>query len=132
MGFRKVPPLAVGAMERISTYHWPGNVRELENAVERALILSRGEPLIFSELPFPSSEKSEPLAWAIDAEVPNLDVVISKHIREVLKMTEGRVEGKGGAAELLGVNPGTLRHRMRKLGIPFGRVATKGKYKKIM
>jgi DNA-binding protein Fis len=31
------------------------------------------------------------------------------------------VEGKEGAAELLGVNPGTLRHRMRKLKIPFGR-----------
>jgi DNA-binding protein Fis len=45
----------------------------------------------------------------------------------VLKVTSGRVEGKGGAAELLGINPGTLRHRMRKLQIPFGRksVSTK-------
>jgi DNA-binding protein Fis len=39
----------------------------------------------------------------------------------VLKVTNGRVEGKEGAAELLGINPGTLRHRMRKLQIPFGR-----------
>lgn len=49
------------------------------------------------------------------------DQVMGRHIRNVLKMTGGKVEGPGGAAELLGLNPGTLRHRMRKLGIPFGR-----------
>jgi hypothetical protein len=42
-------------------------------------------------------------------------------------MTGGRVEGQGGAAELLGVNPGTLRHRMRKLGIAFGRMEMRNK-----
>jgi formate hydrogenlyase transcriptional activator len=49
--------------------------------------------------------------------------VIAGHIRKVLHSCEGRIEGQGGAAELLAVNPGTLRHRMRKLGIPFGRKA---------
>jgi transcriptional regulator with GAF, ATPase, and Fis domain len=50
-----------------------------------------------------------------------LDVVIGNHIKNALEKTRGKVEGKGGAAELLGVNPSTLRHRMRKLSIPFGR-----------
>ena len=45
----------------------------------------------------------------------------AQHIRQVMKMANGKIEGKNGAAEILGINPATLRHRMRKLGIPFGR-----------
>ena len=51
----------------------------------------------------------------------NLDRVMSAHIQKVLNMTGGRVEGTQGAARLLGVHPRTLQHRMKKLGIPFGR-----------
>ena len=51
----------------------------------------------------------------------SLDAVMAGHIRKALAMAEGKVEGKGGAAELLGVNPRTLRNRMKRLGIPFGR-----------
>ena len=48
-----------------------------------------------------------------------LDDVVATHIRRVLGLTGGKIHGPGGAGELLGVNPNTLRHRMRKLGIPF-------------
>ena len=51
----------------------------------------------------------------------NLDAVISNHIRRVLEVANGRVHGKGGAAELLGINPSTLRCKMNQLGIPYGR-----------
>lgn len=47
--------------------------------------------------------------------------MISYHIRRMLKMTKGKINGPDGAAKLLGINPGTLRHRMKKLGIPFAR-----------
>ncbi len=50
-----------------------------------------------------------------------LDEVVSKHMRRWLKRTGGKVHGPGGAAELLGVNPSTLRNRMNKLGIQYGR-----------
>jgi DNA-binding NtrC family response regulator len=50
-----------------------------------------------------------------------LNEVMSQHIRRVLEMTKGKVHGKGGAAELLGINPSTLRNRMNQLGIPYGR-----------
>jgi hypothetical protein len=49
--------------------------------------------------------------------------VMDEHIRRVLEAVEGRVEGPGGAAEVLDMNPSTLRHSMRRLGIPFGRKA---------
>lgn len=50
-----------------------------------------------------------------------LDAVISAHIRRVLERAGGKIHGPGGAGELLGVNPNTLRSKMRKFGIPFGR-----------
>jgi DNA-binding NtrC family response regulator len=108
-------------------YHWPGNVRELENAVERALILSRGEPLVFDDIapkidkipPDPSFPFSAPLP-----EIQDLNALTSQHIRRTLDLCKGRVEGENGAARRLNIHPSTLRKRMRKLGIPFGRSAT--------
>ena len=127
MGMGEMPSLAQGAIERLMVYPWPGNVRELENAVERALILSRGEPMAFGDLQAPkkNSNAVEPvLAPHLEGEdTQALDEVVSTHIRRVLEMTEGRIGGEGGAARLLKINPSTLRKRMRKLGIPFGRKA---------
>ena len=57
---------------------------------------------------------------AADAAV-ELDRVVTNHIEKVLQMTDGKIHGPGGAGELLGVNPNTLRTRMRKLGIRFGK-----------
>ncbi|HUJ89660.1 MAG TPA: helix-turn-helix domain-containing protein, partial [Syntrophorhabdales bacterium] len=53
-----------------------------------------------------------------------LEEMEALHIRRTLEMTRGRIEGKDGAAVLLGINPSTLRARMRKLRIPFGRKQT--------
>jgi DNA-binding protein Fis len=50
-----------------------------------------------------------------------LDHVVSKHVQSVLQKTNGKINGKNGAAELLGINASTLRHKMRKMKIPFGR-----------
>jgi len=120
-----IPVLAPGAIDALMTYDWPGNVREVENAVERALILSDGKPLKFDGIL--GVQKSArgvvgPISHA-DAPRVSLQEVEADHIRRVLETSGGRIEGQGGAAELLGLNPGTLRHRMRKLGIPFGRKA---------
>jgi len=43
------------------------------------------------------------------------------YIESMLKKANGKIQGPGGAAALLGIKPNTLRHRMRTLGIPFGR-----------
>jgi transcriptional regulator with GAF, ATPase, and Fis domain len=116
----ETPQLAAGAIDRLLAYDWPGNVRELENLVERAMILRhRGEPLRFDELAGPLPTGPDKASPAADGEALNLDAVTAAHIRRVLGMTGGKIHGPGGAGELLGVNPNTLRHRMRKLGIPF-------------
>jgi DNA-binding NtrC family response regulator len=112
----EVPRLASDAIAPLMSYHWPGNVRELENVVERAMILHRGEPLRFDDLGSPFQDDAQAGTTPL-----KLDTVIKQHIRSVLDMTGGKVHGPGGAAEILGVNANTLRYRMEKLGIRFGR-----------
>jgi transcriptional regulator with GAF, ATPase, and Fis domain len=113
------PQLAPGAIDDLMAYDWPGNVRELENMVERAMILHRGEPLRFDDLGTSVPGKAADAPSATDQEPLDLDRMIARHIRRVLGMTGGKIHGPGGAGELLGMNPNTLRYRMRKLGIPF-------------
>lgn len=115
------PPLARGVIDRLMAYPWPGNVRELENVVERALILSKGKPLTFDDLSGGKSEDKSKIPSSSQDEPLKLDEVMSWHIRRVLEMTKGKVHGKGGAAEVLGINPSTLRNRMNQLAIPYGR-----------
>jgi transcriptional regulator with GAF, ATPase, and Fis domain len=85
------------------------------------MILHRDEPLSFEDLgrsrPTPVSV---PQAATTDTPL-ELDAVTAAHITRVLEMAGGKIHGPGGAGELLGVNPNTLRYKMRKLGIPFGR-----------
>jgi len=115
------PKVSIGTYERLAAYKWPGNVRELENVVERELILNKYGPLRFEQI-IPEKQANKPVAISEPEDGPvNLDEVISGHIQKVLKMTKGKVHGAGGAAELLGINPSTLRNRMNKLGISYGR-----------
>ncbi|MBA7670846.1 Anaerobic nitric oxide reductase transcription regulator NorR [subsurface metagenome] len=115
-----IPTLSPVAIDPLMQYHWPGNIRELQNVVERILILNPDGPLTFEHLNLPQQQKTSDLPeQAIEPD--NLDEVISRHIRQVLSKTNGKIHGPGGAAELLGINPSTLRNRMNKLGIDYGR-----------
>ena len=126
-----LPTLVPGAIERLMAYNWPGNVRELENAVERELILSRGEPLAFNDMNCPKTESAGNTNGHLMNESLNLDQAMKAHIEKALNLAGGKVEGKGGGAELLSINPRTLRHRMKKLGVRFGRNAAKANTSKI-
>jgi len=117
------PTLAPGAMDQLVAYHWPGNVRELENVVERAMILNRSGLLNFA---FHNSGAQDdvpasPEAPSSDEETLLLEQAIRKHIQKVLKIADGKIHGPGGAAERMGINPSTLRNKMNKLSIAYGR-----------
>jgi transcriptional regulator with GAF, ATPase, and Fis domain len=121
----ETPRLAPGAIDELMAYDWPGNVRELENLIERAMILSHGEALRFDELGTASPRGGVTAPADRGEEVLDLDTVTNRHIRRVLGMTGGKIHGPGGAGEVLGVNPNTLRYKMKKLGIPFKKRASR-------
>ena len=118
-----VPAIAPGALESLVQYDWPGNVRELQNVVEREIIRCRGEALTFDSLP--RKGMAEPASLPVESgKLPtpvNLDEAMARHIEAVLSVTKGKISGPGGAAELMGVNPTTLRSRMEKLGVNKGK-----------
>jgi transcriptional regulator with GAF, ATPase, and Fis domain len=106
-------PIAESVMDALKQHPWPGNVRELRNIIERAVIVSNGDELCIT-MPNPplNLECPEPQGdFRPLAEMERL------HILRVLKKAGWRIEGAGGAADILGINPSTLRSRMRKLGI---------------
>ncbi|MFN7937650.1 MAG: sigma 54-interacting transcriptional regulator [Bryobacteraceae bacterium] len=114
------PTVSNREMERAQQYDWPGNVRELQNVVERAVILSRGGKLIL-ELP-----ASTHAAHPIHPRPRSNEGIIPEHewrsreranILAALRQAAGRISGKGGAADLLGINPSTLSSRIKSLRI---------------
>ena len=111
--------LAPGAMNMLMAYDWSGNVRELENVLERALILNKDKPLSFEGI-IRLVDLIEKEAEVIDIdEILPLNLIDAMHIKKALKATHGKNHGTRGAAKLLGINPSTLRHRMRKLGVVY-------------
>lgn len=114
------PGFASDAFFQLMAYDWPGNIRELQNVIERALIISRGKPLSFSGLSgeVHGEPKPEYMAQMIKSgSLQTIDALLRSHIENTLSLTRGRIEGDNGAAVILGVNPSTLRGKMRKLGI---------------
>ncbi len=108
---KQVRGIAPDAMNRLTNYAWPGNIRELQNLIERAVVVSHGSEMQFDENvlginvnPRPSGDET-------------LENVERNYIVRVLEQTDWVIQGKGGAASILGINPNTLRSRMEKLGI---------------
>lgn len=143
LGFRCPPPIAQGALDVLVSHPWPGNVRELENVVERALIQNKGRALTLDTFTI-SKQINGPLSSLGDScgcvfpclsnkhnkqnssstnvdSFLSLDDLIAQHIEQALTLSEGQIHGDNGAAQMLKVNPSTLRNRMNKLGITYGR-----------
>ena len=110
---KKIESISKETMKALQEYSWPGNVRELESVVERAVITSPGTALQVLDR-FDTFRKVGEL---VAEDVKALADLEQHHILQVLKSTGWRIEGKSGAAVLLGLNPSTLRARMRKYGI---------------
>ena len=110
---KKIETLSKDTLSALQGYHWPGNVRELESVIERAVITSQGATLQVLDRFETFRKDDEPEGGEVKALVD----LEHDHILSVLKKTGWRIEGKSGAAGILGLNASTLRARMRKYGI---------------
>ena len=125
MGLAVIPDLAPGSIEKLLNYNWPGNVREVQNIVERALIVSKNTPMVFDNLGETSHQITEFQTEIVDGDSFAIDQNLTQLIERALFATGGRIGGEKGAAKLLRIKPTTLRAKMTKLGIPFGRKTLK-------
>jgi transcriptional regulator with GAF, ATPase, and Fis domain len=104
-------------LEQALSYDWPGNVRELANVVERAAVLARGARLEVGEPLVAGPVSPATNTGAARPALGTLEVMERNHILGVLDQTQWAIEGERGAARILGLNPSTLRGRLRKLGL---------------
>lgn len=110
-------------IRHLAGYDWPGNLRELAAVIDRAALLGPPGRLALGPamgLALPTSRDRRRDArpgGTAPGEISTFDDAARQHIEAALRSTRGRIEGPGGAAEILAVNPHTLRSRMRRLGI---------------
>jgi len=118
--------LSPADIDLLLSYAWPGNVRELAAVIERAAILGDGKRLKLGAALGNATAVAPPpgpaAGRADEREIVSLDEAMARHIERALQVTGGRIEGRGGAAALLRINPHTLRARMRKLGVDWAQI----------
>ncbi len=108
---RQINTISKSIIKSLQEYTWPGNIRELEHVIESAVITSPGPELRLAErLDInPVEIRNAPFKGIIAME--------REHILKAMQKTHWKIEGKGGAAALLGLHPSTLRFRLKKLNI---------------
>lgn len=111
---KKIEAISKTILQQMKVYKWPGNVRELENLVERAVIVSYENVLVFSGFSSSILNKS---TKSDNINKNSLEEIQSNHIIKTLNLTKWKISGKDGAATLLDMKPSTLRDRMKKFGI---------------
>jgi formate hydrogenlyase transcriptional activator len=108
---KRIKSIPKPALEALANAPWPGNVRELENFIERAVILTQGDEL---KIPIEELKRSVSVASVSPSSFHDAE---RQTIMEALRTASGRISGKDGAAERLGLKRTTLQNKMRRLGI---------------
>jgi len=107
---KQITSIPKETMKKLQDYPWPGNIRELESIIERASIVCPGPVLQLTD-------ELEISSLPLSSTVRTLEETVRNQILKILSNTRWRIEGKDGAAAILGLHPSTLRARMHKLGI---------------
>ena len=107
---KQITSIPKETMAALQNYQWPGNIRELESIIERAAILCHGPILQLAD-------KLNISPTPLSSSGGTMKEMERVQILQALEKNGWRIEGKDGAARLLGLHPSTLRARMHKLGI---------------
>jgi formate hydrogenlyase transcriptional activator len=110
---KQISSISRQALDVLTNCPWKGNIRELANFIERAVIVTRGEEL---EVPMAALPTSSDVVVAISSP-SSFRQAESNVIIDALRAAAGRIAGKGGAAERLGLKRTTLQNKIRRLGI---------------
>ncbi|MFZ0581022.1 MAG: sigma 54-interacting transcriptional regulator [Candidatus Acidiferrales bacterium] len=109
---KRVKSVPKQAMEALVNADWPGNIRQLENFIERSVIFTQGD-----ELNVQRAELKKPSIRSAASAAPSFEQAERQAIIDALIAVSGRIAGKGGAAERLGLKRTTLQNKMNKLNV---------------
>lgn len=112
---RTIRNISSKALQDLMAYDWPGNVREIEHLIERSVLLTNGDTI--KNINLPILKRSEIGSSLAELYIKTIDENERDHILSVLKKCQGKVYGRGGAAEILGVPVSTLNSKIKKFGI---------------
>jgi DNA-binding NtrC family response regulator len=107
--------ISQAAMRQLQQYNWPGNIRELQHLIERHVLVCRSGIIETFEMPVPIP--FGPASLMPEPEIMPFADMDKYHILQALKKCNGKISGRGGAAELLRLPPTTLSSKMKRLGI---------------
>lgn len=118
---KHITGLTARSLQRMQRYSWPGNIREMEHLLEREIILAKQSELEITPTTSVASSSGATTPSSPSPATARVGQTLREAERDLIYNTlvycKGRVQGKGGAAELLGINASTLTSRMKKLGI---------------
>ena len=109
---KPIRSVSKSSMEALMNADWPGNIRELENFIERCVILSPGD-----ELNVPCLELRRSDNCIVVPAMSTFNQAERQVIIDALKNASGKIAGRDGAAERLGLKRTTLQNKMRRLNI---------------
>lgn len=112
---KEIKDLSKSVSKTLLDYPWPGNIRELEHLIERSVLLSKTN--IVKEVHLPKIERMENEDSPKDGKIRTIFENERDHILSILKMCRGKISGKGGAAEILGIPATTLNSKIKKFKI---------------
>lgn len=112
---KRITGVSDDVLDQLLNYHWPGNVRELEHFIERNVLLSDGPLIRKVNLTIFKSIATD--IEQTNFKLKTIDEHARDHILDVIKKCNGKISGKNGAAEKLGLPVSTLHSKMQKLGI---------------
>jgi len=112
---RQITTFSNRALQDMIQYSWPGNIRELEHLIERSVLLSSGDTI--KQIHLPPGKQAAQATGSEEVTLKTIDENERDHILRILKFCGGKLSGDSGAAQILGVPPGTLYSKLKRLGI---------------
>jgi DNA-binding NtrC family response regulator len=113
----KTKSLSEACLQKMVSYNWPGNIRELQHMVERLVLINKGAVIHDFEIQETEPITESPAKPEFSEGFETIQEMEKKHILKVINSCNGKINGKGGAAEILNIPPTTLNLKMKKLGI---------------
>ena len=111
---QKIKNVSPKVIHEMMLYDWPGNIRELEHFIERSILMTSGDTI--TEVHLLQGDKNLPDLPG-ELQIKSLEENEREYILSILKKTDGKIRGAGGAAEILKIPPTTLHSKMKKLGL---------------